>query len=275
MRIHGNRFLAKGNPLFGLAHPDIVDHITLMDIRSWLQPYFTNAPLEISIVGDFEPDMVISQALTCLGGFGARKNTQPDWSPAPVEFPNGQQLNLTLDTKMEKSMVRMAFPTDDFWDIQQTRGLSILSKVVSERLRKIVRESLGAAYSPYVFNHPSMAHDGYGIMQMVVPVSQDNADLVEQTIQDIVEDIVANGVAQKEVELALTPVLSQIKDLVKTNPYWLHSVMADSRDHPEKLQWAKNIIGGYGSITFETLTRLAEKYLDLKTAALIRIQPEI
>ncbi len=274
MRIHGNRFLAKGNPLFGMAHPDIVDQMTLMDIRSWLQPHFSNDPLEISIVGDFEPDMVISQALTYLGGFAARKNTLPGCSPEPLEFPKGQQLNLTLDTKIEKGMLRMAFLTDDFWDIQQTRGLSILSKVVSERLRKIVRERLGAAYSPYVFNQPSMAHEGYGIMQMVVPVSRDNADLVEQTMQDIVKDIVANGVAPKEVDLALNPVLSQIKDLVNTNPYWLHSVMADSRNHPEKLQWAKTIIGGYGSITFENLTKLAEKYLDLNTAAIIRIQPE-
>lgn len=274
MRIHGNRFLAKGNPLFGMAHPDEVDQITLMDVKSWLQPHFTNDALEISIVGDFEPDTVISHALTHMGGFAARKSAHADCSPDPLEFPKGEQLDLTLDTKIEKGMVRMAFLTDDFWNIQQTRGLSILSNVVSERLRKIVRERLGAAYSPYAFNQPSMVHDGYGIMQMVVPVSPDNSDLVEQTMQDIVKDIVENGVAQKEVELALNPVLSQIKDLVKTNPYWLHSVMADSWEHPEKLQWAKTIIDGYGSITFEELTRLAEKYLDLNTASLIRIQPE-
>ena len=274
MRIYGNRFLAKGNPLFGMAHPDEVDQISLMDIRSWLLPHFANDPLEISIVGDFEPDLVISQALKYLGGFGARKKAQPGCSPGPVEFPKGQQLHLTLDTKIENGMVRMAFLTDDFWDIQQTRGLSILAKVVSERLRKTVREKLGAAYSPYVFNQPSMAHVGYGTLQMVVPVSRDNADPVAQTMQDIVKDIVENGVAPKEVNLALRPVLSQIKDLVKTNPYWLHSVLADSWNHPEKLHWAETILDGYASINVDVLTGLAKKYLDLNTAARILIQPE-
>jgi len=274
MRIHGNRFLAEGNPLFGMAHPDAVDQITLRDVRSWLLPHFANDALEISIVGDFESDTVISHALAHLGGFTARNNTQPGCFPDPVAFPKGEQLHLTLDTKIEKGMVRMAFLTDDFWDIQQTRGLSILSKVVSERLRKIVREKLGATYSPYVYNQPSMVHDGYGILQMVVPVSRDNFALVEQTMQDIVTDIAADGVAPKEVELALNPVLSQIKDLVKTNPYWLNSVVADSMNHPEKLHWAKTILDGYASINVDVLTGLAKKYLDLNTAALIRIQPK-
>ncbi len=274
MRIHGNRFLAKGNPLFGMAHPDDVDQITLQDIRSWLEPNFTKNAIEISIVGDIKPDTVISQALTHLGGVKAKRNAVPICSPDPVRFPEGEQLTLSPDTKIDKGVLRIAFPTDDFWDIQRTRKLSILSKVISERLRKIIREKLGAVYSPYVFNHPSMAHEGYGLMQMVVPVSQENRELVEQTMLDIVKNIVMNGITPREAELALNPVLSQLKDLQQTNTYWLHSVMTDSWNHPEKLQWANTIIQAYTSITPEDLDEMAKEYLDLNTAAIIRILPE-
>lgn len=274
MRIHGNRFLAKNNPLFGMAHPDEVDQIRLKDIQSWLSPCFFGNGLEISIAGDFDPDAAIFHARTVMGGRDPKNNGPPACIREPIQFPKGEQLDLTLDTKIEKGVVRMAFLTDDFWDIQQTRQLSILSRVVSDRLRKIIREKLGEVYSAYVFNQPSMVHEGYGIMQMVVPVSWKNKELVEHTMKDIVKDIVMNGITHEEVELALNPVLSQLADLRQTNTYWLNSVMADSKNHPEKLQWAKNIVAGYASINADDLDELANKYLDLHTAALIRIMPE-
>ncbi|MFO7912178.1 MAG: insulinase family protein [Desulfotignum sp.] len=146
MRIHGNRFLAKQNPLFGMAPPDAVDQITLEDIQSWLSPYFMENGLEISFAGDFDPDAAIFHARTVMEGREPKKNGPPACTREPVKFPKGEQLDLTLDTKIENGVVRMAFLTDDFWDIEQTRQLSILSRVVSDRLRKIIREKLGEVY---------------------------------------------------------------------------------------------------------------------------------
>jgi zinc protease len=275
MRIKGDRFLANGSPRFGMAHPDVVDQIALTDIQSWLMPYFTTSVPEISIVGDFEPDTVISHALSCLGGFdGREKKGLCAVDQDMVRFPKGERLDMTLDTKIDKGMIRMAFLTDDYWDMQQTRALSILSKVLSERLRKIIREKLGAAYSPYVFNQPSMIHEGYGVMQMVVPVSRKNMDLLVQTLEEIVTDTVTGGVSPDEVELALKPVLNHLQVVRQTNAYWLNSVMVDSQNHPEKFEWANTIVSGYASITHEDLTVLAGQYLDLAESALIRIMPE-
>jgi len=274
MRIHGNRFLAKNHPLFGMAHPDEVDQIRLKDIHSWLSPCFNGKGLEISIAGDFDPEAAIFHARTVMGAREPKNIVPPACTSKPILFPKGEQLDLTLDTKIEKGVVRLAFLTDDFWDIQQTRQLSILSRVVSDRLRKIIREKLGEVYSAYVFNQPSMVHEGYGIMHMVVPVSWKNKELVEHTMKDIVKDIVMNGITHEEVELALNPVRSQLSDLRQTNTYWLNSVMADSKNHPEKLQWAKNMVAGYASISADDLDALADKYLDLHSAVLIRIMPE-
>jgi zinc protease len=275
MRIQGDRFLAGGNRWFGMAHPDEVDQITLADIRSWLSPYFNRGGFEVSLVGDFDPDAVISHARVLLGGFDIPKEPMPCAvaDPALVQFPTGEKLDLILDTKIEKGVVRIAFLTDDYWNIAQTRRLSILSRVISERLRKTIREKLGAAYSPYVFNHPSLIHDGYGVMQLVVPVSHKNVDRVVQTVNDIVNDIFLNGVTEEETQLALNPVIEQLKVLRQTNAYWLNSVMADSRNHPERFDWAKTIVSGYGSITHEHLTALVEKYLDPDKSAVVRILP--
>lgn len=274
MRIKGNRFLAGENPWFGMPHPDEVDRLALTDIQSWLTPYFTQGGFEVSLVGDFDPAGVVSHARSLLGGFASPENEvhcQNDLDP--VQFPQGESLSLTLDTKIDKGAVRMAFLTDDYWDVNLSRALSLLSRVLSEHLRITIREKLGAAYSPYVYNHPSMVHDGYGVLQMVVPVSHETVDQVIQTLDEIISDIRANGISPRETELALAPVLKQLEVLRETNDYWLNSVMAGSRKYPEKLDWAHTIVPGYSGLTHKEMTRLADTYLDLEKAALIRILP--
>lgn len=274
VRIKGDRFLAGGDPWFGMAHPDEVDRLTLTDIQSWLTPYFNQGRFEVSLVGDFDSAQVVSHARTLWGGFNPLEKAvhcQNDLDP--VQFPEGEHLSLTLDTKIDKGVVRIAFLTDDYWDVDLSRGLSMLSRVLSEHLRKTIREKLGAAYAPYVYNHPSMVHDKYGVMQMVVPVSHETVDQVIQTLHEIIAGIRNNGISERETELALAPVLKQLEVLRETNAYWLNSVMAGSRKHPEKLDWAHTIVSGYSGLTHKEMTALADTYLDLEKAALIRILP--
>lgn len=275
MRIQGDRFLAGGDTWFGMAHPDEVDRLTLDDLQSWLLPVFNQGGVEISVAGDFDAEAVVSHARKWLGGLTAPE-TGPGCDfgrPGTVRFPNGDALSLTLDTKIDKGVVRIAFPTDDYWDVELSRGLSMLSRVLSEHLRKIIREKLGAAYAPYVYNHPSPVHDGYGVLQMVVPVSIQNVDEVTRTLHEIVTDVRVKGVSERETELALAPVLKQLEVLRETNEYWLNSVMAGSRRHPEKLDWATTILSGYGGLTHTDMTELANTYLDVETSAEIRIVP--
>ena len=272
MRIRGNRFLAGDDPRFGLQAPDEIDRLRMEDIRACLLPYIETAPLELSVVGDFDPDFILDQAATYLGSLPLRKDS-PVKKIGGINFPRGKRLNLNLDTRMEKAAVRMAFPTDDFWNIRQTRRLSMLARVFSERLRIKVREDLGASYSPYVYNHPSMIFDGYGVMHVVAAVDPASSGKVMAAITDIARHLHQSGVTSKELELVKNPVMIHLKDLRETNAYWLNSVMTDSFRHPERFEWARQIIEDYRSITPEELSLLARKFLDVKDAAQILIQP--
>ncbi|MFO7988654.1 MAG: insulinase family protein [Desulfotignum sp.] len=274
MRIHGDQFLARGDAWFGMAHPNEMDRLTLADIQAWLIPYFHQGGFEVSVVGDFDPQAVISHARTLLGGFSAPQKAVlcPD-DLDPIQFPEGEHLLLTLDSKIDKGVVRIAFLTDDYWDVDLSRGLSMLSRVMSEHLRKTIREKLGEAYGPYVYNRPSRVHDGYGVLQMVVPVSRENVDKVTRTLHEIIAEVLETGVSEQETELALAPVLKQLDVLRQTNAYWLNSVMAGSKNHPQKLDWANSILSGYGGLTHKDMTVLARRYLNPEKSAEIRILP--
>jgi len=276
MQIQGNRFLAKGNPRFGLLPPEEIDQITLEDIQTWLKPSFEKSPIEVSIVGDFDPAIIIKYATTYLGALETRTSPgEMGKITRAVSFPKGETLTLNLDTKINKGMVRTAFLTDDFWDIMKTRKLSLLAKVFSERLRKTIREELGASYSPYVYNNPSLVYKGYGIMHAVVNVLPDTAGIISKQMEKIARELGQEGITKKEVDLVKKPLLNQLAVLRQTNGYWLNSVLTNSVNHPERLGWANTIISGYSTVTHDELTALAKQYLNVNEGALIIITPEL
>ncbi|MCK4767205.1 MAG: insulinase family protein [Desulfobacula sp.] len=275
MQIKGDLFLAKNDSRFGLPQPETIHRYTLNDIKNWLTPYFQNSPVEVSIVGDFDLENMISLASKYMGTFKKRKEFSNEVNtPGKIYFPKGEQLELKIETKINTGVVHVAFPTDDFWDIMQTRRLSILSRVFSERLRITIREELGETYSPYVYNDPSMSFDGYGILHVVVNVKPESHKFIYHKIKEIIISLTTKGISKKETELALKPVLNHLKVLRKTNGYWLNSVMANSLTYPQKFDWSNNMMAGYNTITNDDLILLAKKYLNIEASALIVIKPE-
>lgn len=275
MQIKGDLFLARNNSRFGLPDPDIINQYTLADIQKWLTPYFENAPIEISIVGDFDINSIRQLGARYLGALNHRNNfPQKLIHPEKIYFPEGEQIELKIDTKIDTSVVHVSFLTDDFWDIMQTRKLSVLAKVFSERLRLVLREDLGETYSPYVYNDPSLNFNEYGILHVVVNTKPESHQLVYNKIKEIIHSLTVDGISKEETDIALQPVLTYLKVLRKTNTYWLNSVLANVSNYPQKLSWARNMINGYTGITHNDLTSLAQEYLNMDKSALIIIKPE-
>ena len=279
MQIKGDRFLAKNDTRFGLPEPGVINRYTLKDIKNYLTPYFQNSLVEVSIVGDFDLENMIDLARKYMGVFKKRKNFSSDpndqsnhVNPGKIFFPIGEQLELNIDTKIDTGVVHIAFLTDDFWDIMQTRKLSILSRIFSERLRIVIREELGETYSPYVYNDPSMRFNDYGILHVVVNVKPERHKFIYQKIKEIITSLTTEGISKKEKDLALKPVLNHLKVFQKTNGYWLNSVMANSSTYPQKFDWANNMMNGYNTITKDDLILLAKKYLNIDKSALIIIK---
>lgn len=276
LQLYGERFLAGGDPRFGLPSHDNFRKNTLADVKVWLSSALNNSAPELSIVGDFEPQVMIDMAQKYLGGLpiGNKDIETTKVPPRIIEFPQAQSLNIKIETQIPKGLVIVAYPTDDFWDIQQTRRLTVLSEIFSEKLRKKIREKLGASYSPYAYNNASRAYQDYGVLQAVIQVNPDQCDMVAGEVRTIAADLSKNGIADEELQLALKPILTQLKDMRRDNTYWLKSVLMRSRAYPQQLEWCLSMMDDFASITADELTALARKYLDNQKSAVITIQPE-
>ncbi len=274
MMLHGQRFLAGGDHRFGLPSYENLEQLNLDQVRSWINTSLKTGKIEVSIVGDFDVESVITLAAKYLGSLSiASKGDVVKPSPLP-QFPENRSITLSVPTNIPKGMIIVAFPTADLWDIKTTRRLSILADIVSDRLREIIREKMGAAYATFAYNRPSRAYKGYGVFQAVVQVNPEESDLVVREVKNIFQNIAQGGVAADEVIRATAPTLTSIKDMLRENNYWLDTVLSGSKRHPRQLDWSRTILDDYASITKEELDLLATAYFDMNKVATIVIKPE-
>ncbi len=272
MRIEAEAFLAGGDHRFGFPSPTQFRFCTIADIKRWYGEQLSNAPLEMAVVGDIDPDAVVSLASRYFGTLPARQYSSSQKQAGPI-FPQGQSLRLSVDSQIPKAMVMVAYPTDDFWDIGRTRRLTIMAELFSERLRTHIREKLGAAYSPYAYNRSHRAFDRFGLTRIVVQVDPDQVDLVEREVRKIAQNLASEKLDEDEFKRVLDPTLTYIKDIKQKNKYWLESVLTGVARHPQQLDWCRTFEQDYAAITAQEVAQFSQRYLDNQKAATVIITP--
>lgn len=274
LQLRGHRFLAGGDSRFGTPAWSELQQRTLGQVKQWFGSQLRQMPLELALVGDFDPEAVIALAARYLGTLPRRNGGQVHAKRRRPVFPSGKSLNLTVKTEIPKALVVVAYPTDDFWKIKQTRRLAVMADLFSERLRQRIRERLGAAYSPYAYNHSSRSYPGYGLLKIIIELDPRQASNIIHEVRYIADQMVDQRADADEFRRILDPTLAQIKDFRQTNPYWLNNVLTGASLHPEQLDWSRSFATDYAAITAAEVNAMARRYLDNTKAAAIVISPE-
>ena len=261
VQLQNGRFFSANNPRYSMPAKDQLMELELGQVRGWLEELFLHSGLEISVVGDIDPEQVISLVEKYFSDRSGLEKTEGYDDKKPVYFPAGQAEIFFVVTEDDKAAVVVGWLTDDFWDINRTRRLSVLASVFADRLRAKVREELGVAYSPWAYHFPSRVDDGYGLLRAMITVAPDKVDKVRKAVEEISDDLVASRIGEEELQRIIAPGKTSIRDIQQTNQYWLKSVLSLSARHPEQLQWPLALLEDYGSISSEDIHYLAEQYL--------------
>ncbi len=271
-RVHGQRFLSGGDPRFGKARIEEVQRLTIADVQEWIQPILATSPLEFSMVGDFDLETAVGLARQYLGDLPAKRRHKVDVQPGPV-FPKGQNKRVRIDTQIDKALLVVAYPTDDASDIRRTRRLNVLAEIFSERLREEIREKRGAAYSTGAYSWPSRAFPGFGLLLSYLPIAPVDVDPIAADVRSIAGRMNAEGIQAEELERALEPTLTGIREQLRQNRYWLQTVLMGSSRYPEQIEWSRSLLSDYSAIGVQDVNALAREYLDPDKAAVFEARP--
>ncbi|MDA8975064.1 insulinase family protein [Akkermansiaceae bacterium] len=245
-------------------------------IKSWLMPEFKDSSLELSIVGDFDPEKLRPLILKTFGAIPSRKSSKPDFNELkkiymPARPGNGR---ITFDSKDPSGAAVAIWKIPAVGDdIQTARRFNLLSDILSDRMREEIREKLGGSYSPRAGSSASPTLD-IGFLQATAKVKPEEVEKYGKLMIQLADQMATKGITQDELERALKPIQSNLKESLRSNGYWLSSVLSGSQEKPNKIKWAKGRDADYASITVEELNALAKEHLHKENSLRYELVPE-
>ncbi|BDS08782.1 peptidase M16 [Oceaniferula spumae] len=273
-----NAYLRGNDPRFVFPTQEQASAFTTDDVKEWLMPAFKNGYLEISLIGDLDPEKVIPILARTIGALPKRSVSKPSYEAerALPSLPTPPQVKrYTFESRVAPgtAMVVWKGPGLNNDSIKTVRRLGIISSILSNRMREEIREKLGEAYSPYAGFQPSDVFNDLGYMLAVSPGKAEQAERVGKIIVEIGDKLATGNITEDELKRALEPKLSELKTSLRKNGYWLGTVMQQSQEQPYRLDWASERDEDYKSITAAELNALAKQYLGAKNAIRIEIVP--
>jgi len=254
------------------AQPEL-EAVELPAVRDWLAPFLADAPLELSFVGDLEPEAVRAAVAATFGRLPARRAPRAYDEQRKVPAPkSGVHQVHTIDTQVPKSLLVVVFPIPDELDSERTWRFGFLTEVLRDRLRLEVREKLGAAYSPSAGLQQSRTFPGVGLLSLQAMTEPANVETLKEACLAVTDALAKDGVRAEEVARLREPILKGLRDARRENAWWLN-VMAESQKRPAVLDEARKQVAYYESITAEQLTELAKAYLGRERCSSVIVNP--
>lgn len=257
--------------------PETFLSYTADDIKPWIDESFTKADIELSIIGDFQPETIMPSILRTFGALDPR--------PEPQELPEGarkvtfpdrpQTKSFTYESKIPQGRAILIWKTEGLRQNEELfRRLNLLGDILGDRLREEIREKLGASYSPQAGVNGSTALEDFGF---VITLSEGKPEDIEKLVEvseSLAASLAKEGATDDELDRARKPALADIEKTLRDNGYWLSSVLSGSQQDPRKLELARNRKADVESITLKEINDLAAKYLTPDNAVRIIIKSE-
>jgi zinc protease len=266
--------LADGDDRLGLADPASLAAITVDDVRGAIGSQMAEGPIEVAVVGDIDEQAIIDAVAASLGALPPRQATGSVATEVrPLRFPTDRTVQVIHhDGAADQGLIALAWPTDDAMDLQSTLERDLLASVMGLRLTDVLREELGATYTPQAFSSASLTFEDYGFLAAFAPAEPASMDVVAQAVKRIASDLRRAPPTDDELLRARKPVLERWDRQARENAAWT-GIVADAQSRPELLERRRTRAAVMQAITPAEIQAAARRYLDPAAALEVRGLP--
>ena len=277
-----SHYLKGGDSRFDIPDEEVLLSFTPDDAKLWLLPEFATSYLEFSIVGDLpeDDDVLVDYILKTLGTLPQREEEPKlpnEFRDYDLKFPSDvlPQTNMyTYDSKLEQAAVVVGWEMVGHAEhnINITRSANILSSIFQDRMRVLIREELGAAYSTRALNSPMDGFD-HGEFVTYAIVAPHNMTLVLDSMLTIAGNLASDGITEDELVRGKNPFLTFLDDSLTSNSYWLNTVLSLCQAQPYRLEWTRNRGAFYDRLKVEDIDMLAKILLQVNKSVSFKLLP--
>jgi zinc protease len=235
----------------------------------WLREHILSVPFEVALVGDFEADDAIATASATLGTLTKR---QPPPRPGPpLTAPKkATRIESIADLPASTSMSCTLWPLPFSEDPRQNAALDLATDVLRDRLLIVLREALGATYSPQTYVHRDPIQRDFAYAAMINTFDPDNARRLTEGSLRMAAELAQRGVSVEEFNRLREPArIRRARDL-RSNAWWL-TVASVAQSRPEALDEARAHEKIFDEVTLADVNAAARVYKpDTVTVLIIR-----
>ena len=260
---------------FGLGSGDQMAARTLDEMKAVLSPQLANGAIRIALVGDIDENAAIKAVAESLGALPARSaKATPSVAPKPAQFTADRALRVLYHAgSADQGAIALSWPTTDDSDFKATLTRDLLAEVIGLRLIDVLREELGATYTPNASSVNSATFKGFGYLTASAPTAQGDMEATSKAMRKIAADLRTTPPSADEMLRARKPILERWQRQARENGSWV-GLAVDAQNRPELLERRRTRAGILEAIAPGDITAQAKRYLDPAAALETRVVPK-
>lgn len=202
---------------------------TPAEFKAWFTPQL-DGPVEITLVGDFEPEAVVDAVARTFGALPARPPGRFETRPYPGIFPPKPFADSVPFTgKRGSAVVLLAWPAAGLESFDDRLRGEILSRIFWDRVRLKLRAEMGETYSPATqFLSDDHFSPAIAYLTCSIEAAPSHRNRVATAARLVAETLAREGAGEEEFERARRPLLRQAETGLHNNAWWLDA-LADAQ----------------------------------------------
>jgi zinc protease len=248
------------------------------DAVAWIRPIVATSPLEVIVVGDIDVEKAIGEAARTFGALPPRLEKPEPPGLRDVKFPTHTDAPVVLKHKgrSDQAYAVIAWPTNQglFGDARGSLAGSVLAEMLRDEATRQLRTGSGATYSPSVIEDFPFELPGYGYVGVQVELPPEKLDAVLAQIEAIAVKLATDPVAMSEVTRITGPRIEQVKREQASNAGYWAAYLAGASADPARLDYIRNELGAYQSMTPADIQAAAKRWLRPDTVWKLKVTPE-
>lgn len=273
-----SQILRDGDPRFRSPEKEEFLTASLDEVRDWVTPYLKTGAIEIGVVGDFDPERLVSEIARSFGALPTRaaEFTEPDLALRQLKFPAATASPIELYHSGDETTASLGVywprpPYNSFEDWPRGVRLGLINSMLRLRLIEVLREEEGATYSPGLTGFATDLYPDYAYSGVTVNASPEDIDKLYGVIDKVTGDMRAGKFDEDLLDRARKPILERFETSVENNGYWL-GVMGEAVSEPDNLEVHLTREDMYRSITAQELKSFAGLLYDPSKAVRVHIR---
>ncbi|HWE45474.1 MAG TPA: insulinase family protein [Caulobacteraceae bacterium] len=228
------------------------------------KPALTQAPLEVTIVGDVTEDHAVDAVARTLGALPPRTATdrvRPDTFFLRYPKTAPPIIHTTYESSEDKAVVSLLWPlyVAEPKRRREEYALNVVAQVMDDAIRHRVRTQMGKSYAPQV-GMASPDDADQGAINALIETTATDANAVAEAARDTTADIAAHGVTQEAFDAARKPMLDAIPNRMEDIDWW-EGGLDGSAGNFEILREFIDYKADMESVTLEDVNRYAKIWL--------------